>query len=252
MCLYCHEALGLSCLAGALGRGPPREDFRVAWTVPFLVQEGMLNPRSPEAEALAPVSSRCVDLERKAAKTSARDRAASAGEAALLVKQKAIQDYLDLLTSIDKAALLVQQKAIQDALDLNTSFGTQRSATETASIAVLAAFPDAWAAWLIVRSHPDIRQRVRLAQALACTGIAITDEMLELWLQRSAALTWHDAAGFKPLLAAYGTRCRRAVVHYVALRRQITSKDASSLRDLAFKYGEVESAEWLAEQLRSE
>lgn len=232
MCLYCHEAFGLSCLAGVLGRGPVRGDLRVCWTVPFLVQEGMLDPRSPDAEALASVSSRCVDLERTQAQTSALSDAAPADEEALLAKGHVIEDYLKLLTS------------------LGTGYPTTFS--ERARTAVLAAFPGVWAAWLTVRSHPDIHQRVRLAQRLACTGAAITDEMLELWLQRSAALTWHDAAGFKPLIAAYGTRCRPAVVHYVALRRPIRATYASRLRDLAQVYGDEEAAHWLAEQLRSE
>jgi len=149
---------------------------------------------------------------------------------------------------------MVTTQAIEDYLNLLASIGTRQPATysEEARLAVLAAFPDVWAAWLVVRSLSDIPERMRLSQRLSCTGAAVTDEMLELWLQRSAALTWHDAAGFGPLLAAYGTRCRPAVVHYVALRRQIGAKDASCLCDLALAHGDEEAAHWLVEQLRSE
>jgi hypothetical protein len=166
-----------------------------------------------------------MEVERKGAKSTRCGRAAAADDQEPVVTTRAIEDYLNLLASI----------------------GTRQPATysEEARLAVLAAFPDVWAAWLVVRSLSDIPERMRLSQRLSCTGAAVTDEMLELWLQRSAALTWHDAAGFGPLLAAYGTRCRPAVVHYVALCRPISATYASRLRDLAQVYGVVELAEWL-------
>ncbi len=231
MCLYCHEALGMSFLAGALGRGPARDDLLVAWTVPFLVQEGVFPPRSPEADALAPVSSFCVELERQWAPTSVRSCARPSSDNAMPAKMQALSAYCDLLAS---------SRARQPA-----------TAPETARVAVLTAFPEAWTAWLTVETEAEIADRLRLAWMLTSTSIAVTDEMVELWLQRRAALVLHDEEGFAALLAAYGTRCRPALVHYVALMRPLSAEHASRLRDLAMAHGDAEAAEWAAERRSS-
>lgn len=228
MCLLCHEALGLAVLAGALGYGEPREDLRLPWTIPFLVQEGLVSPRSADAAQFVPVTRCCVEFE---GSTMNRDREAIV---------------------VDRRHVAGAERIITSYLDLLASMGAQRPAQlpREAAAQLVDAFPDVWAAWLTVEAEGETRSRLHLARMLTLTSIAVTDEMLELWLQRRAALVLHDVEGVEVLLAAYGTRCRPAVVHYVALRRALSIEHASRLHGLAIAHGHAEAAEWALGQRR--
>lgn len=229
VCMFCHEALGLSVLAGALGFATPREDLRLPWTVPFLVQEGLMDARSADAAGIAPITLHCIEFERH---TSAHAR------------QPPV---------VDRRRLSNAERVVTSYLDRLASLAAQGQAQlpRTAAAQLLGGFPDVWAAWLTVEAEAEMTDRLRHARMLMSTSIAVTDEMVELWLQRRAVLVLHDEEGFEGLLAAYGTRCRPALVHYVALRRPLSAEHASWLQDLAIAHGELEAADWAASQRRS-
>ena len=80
---------------------------------------------------------------------------------------------------------------------------------------------------------------VSLARTLATGAAVLTDEMVELWLQRRAVLVWCDAEGLGAVLDAYGTELRPFLAHYAALRRPPCPSDRAWLTALAHRYNEA-------------
>ena len=236
MCAYCHEALGLEYVAEAVhGRLELPESAILNWTLPVLIQEGVIASHHSEA----PVSSWCLDAERAWLAgddlpmfpptddhplTSWRPpkRLKDADDATVAEAIDTIQRYLDWARTVPKS-------------------GAERSKMN-ADKTLADRFPTILAAWLVVQAHAPRHVLLPIAMELATRNFMATDEMLELWLQRRATLAWHDAEGMNKLLAAYGVSLRSHLVHYTILRRGITADETITLRALAGQHGE--SVEW--------
>jgi len=96
----------------------------------------------------------------------------------------------------------------------------------------------------MVQSAAGDANVVSLARTLATGAAVLTDEMVELWLQRRAVLVWCDAEGLGAVLDTYGTELRPFLAHYAALRRPPAPADRARLVALAQRYNEQLALSW--------
>uniref|UniRef100_UPI0022EABF4E hypothetical protein n=1 Tax=Falsiroseomonas oryzae TaxID=2766473 RepID=UPI0022EABF4E len=110
---------------------------------------------------------------------------------------------------------------------------------------VLESFPPLWAAWLVLEDAPAAPGVPALAQALATGAPVLTEETVELWLQRRAALLWCDVEGLGALLGRYHAGLRPFLAHYAALRRPPAPAERARLIALAEQHGETAALDLL-------
>jgi len=239
MCQYCFEGLGAAYLAADLKGESSPEAFDAPWTLPMLLQEGM---RGVPPSTASPVTLRCLAIE-----TSWRTGAAAEPRPFLPEGHRfgAWRAPRNL-----QAATPAQRT---EAVALLYRYGTWAMeaarqhiwrGTPADAALLLDAFPALWSAWLMVQSaacDPDV---VSLALTLATGAAVLTDEMVELWLQRRAVLVWCDAEGLGAVLDAYGTELRPFLAHYAALRRPPPPSDRERLTALAHRYNEALALTW--------
>jgi hypothetical protein len=106
-------------------------------------------------------------------------------------------------------------------------------------------FPYLWLAWLVVSKLAPVQVRGELGRQLACCSIRLSEEMVDLWLQRRAVLAWHDADGMDALLDAYGVTVRAQLVHYAVLMRGASDEQRQRIRTLATQHPDGDAVEWV-------
>ena len=239
MCQYCWEGLGAAYLAADLQGEPSPEAFDAPWWLPVLLQEGC---RGLPPTTESPVTLYCLAIE-----PNWRGGAA-ARPLPSLPKEHPFGEWR---APSDPQAATPAQRA--EAIALLNRYGAW--ATEAArkhiwrgtpadAALVLDAFPALWTAWLMVENAPRDPNVVSLARTLATGAAVVTDEMVELWLQRRAVLIWCDAEGLGRVLDAYGTELRPFLAHYAALRRPPAPADRARLIELAHRYNETLALSW--------
>lgn len=240
MCQFCWEELGARVLPAEL-RGEPRSaDFDAPWCQPMLLQEGVRDV--PVTRTVVAPTRRCLDIE---AAWRSGDAAAPAPYlpphhpfGAWQTTQRRTDS-----TEADRTAACMLLWRYQEWANEAARRHIWRATPADAAM-VLGAFPALWAAWLVLEDAPAAPGLLPLASALAIAAPVLTEETVELWLQRRAALLWCDQEGFGALLDHYRGGLRPFLAHYTALRRSVSLPERARLVALAEQHGETGLLDW--------
>ena len=221
MCMYCFEAMALEYLAADPATRQDCSDLRNRWSEPILLQEGEAVPASA-----APISAECLAMDRRWVAGEVWDHRQPA-DTALVGSWQPPSLFANATDEDRAAALMVLRRYIDWARALPPpgallwEGGYEKALNDS--------FTSLWAAWLLISRSGSAAIVREFAEALATSYFMLTDEALELWLQRRAALAWSDLAGFAILLEGRGRAVRPQLVDFVASRRQTPRQPLADL-----------------------
>ena len=237
MCTLCFEGLGLQLLAATLRHDPAADGLRMVFTEAFQWQEG-IEEDGAEAPAL-PLTRWCLSAEQ-----------AWCGDREVALAEEPHPRRLVVPWSPPLRGDLVTPADLARAKEVLCGYAGWCAAIWRAPSAedgerLERDFPYLWLAWLVVSKLAPVQVRGELGRQLACCSIRLSEEMVDLWLQRRAILAWHDSDGMDALLDAYGVTVRAQLVHYAVLKRGASDQQRQRIRTLAARHADGDAVEWV-------